>query len=443
MTVTTPSTDRVFADPKPPSYAQDGKMRLRTSRGIRYELLNGFPTYSYSHEGSAATAQYRIFATDLKFFMDELFPPPKFIGGFLEEDTSPSLPGSTMLFPLTASVAPASESLPMDAHYTDHRTIGSGTRPQEQRLTADEWAQSYSQYAIVTVEYENRMPYNGSKPATFLEHSISVGGEFLAISEQGTGWRSSEEFDLSWTPVLGTEDFEFPPVDPSIDPPLPVQAFLNLKEANLDFKVPATKVIPTIEHQLRWRNVIEPPWDRIRQAIGLVNSSKLSFLDDAKAETVMFLGVTGTRRFRSSSFSHDRGINPPLHDDGQGDFDLNQPDQWTNRHADIALWPWTLDFKFTERRMWKPREEGVPPLLNPDDDQFKIAITWNYVYRPATGIFEVLYRADGTKLYDTVDMNEMFRRDIRKVGKPIETFAAINSDSISEFIRYDGVDLLF
>lgn len=338
----------------------DKPLRLHTPLGIQYELLNGFPQYNFSFEGSTATAQYRVAAIDVRKFTEELIPPPLLAQERFNMTQPPALPGSTvMMFPVQLRVEPMDPSLPFDPFYADNDTIGKSTF--DEPLSFGGHLLAYGQWARITVEYESGMPFDKDRPETFLVHTVSVGGEFLSLSEQGTKWRRN-------VTATATED-------------------------NTDFKAPLTEVIPTIEHQLRWRNVIEPPWETIRSAIGKLNNSSTSFLNNANQETVLFLGVTATQRFRTAAYANFPFVNPPA----------APADGFTQKFAEFALHPWTLDFKFSEKNLGQPL--GVTSsIIAPD-------MGWNYFYRPEKGQFEVLLKQNGDRVYATTDFEAMFKRD--------------------------------
>lgn len=353
-----------------PSYTALGSdLRLRTPGGIRYEMMNGFPTYSFSMQGTSAVAKFRIHSGDLRKFKEELFPPPLFRAGKLTITVPPPLPGSTtMLFPVSAGAVGLDPGKPFDPFYADHASIGNNI--QDNPLTNDLWIESYSAFAIVTVQYESRMPYNPDDPETFLKRKLSVGGEFLSLSEAKTSWRQSEE---------SGEDGSF---KYDIEP-------------NKDFKAPIARVIPTIEHQLQWQDVIDPPWENIRDRIGRINRTEFTILDRAPPETVMFLGVTASQRFNTSAYVNQSGIYT-----GINPFTAEN-DGFTQTYGEITLQPWTLDYKFSERRVGKPAGSTLRD----------VNISWNYFFRPETGRFEILYKSNGEKVYETEEMQFLFERD--------------------------------
>lgn len=118
--------------------------------------------------------------------------------------------------------------------------------------------------------------------------------------------------------------------------------------------VPFSILIPTVEHQFTWRTVINPPFSVIKKTIGHVNK-KVIF--GAGAETLLFLGVDAQREFTST-----------------------------------GLQPWTLDYRFTERRLIDSggTERG-----------------WNHFFRPSTGAWSIPL-VNGKKVYNQKEFLPLF-----------------------------------
>ena len=111
--------------------------------------------------------------------------------------------------------------------------------------------------------------------------------------------------------------------------------------------VHAGLIIPTIEHQITLMHVRRPPWAAIRGALGKINSAKYA---GAAAKLVLFLG---------------------------GEF------RWGR--GDTGFGEWEMTYKFTEKQR-----------------------DWNYFFRPDTGKFEELLRADGSPIYEATGFAGLF-----------------------------------
>jgi hypothetical protein len=143
--------------------------------------------------------------------------------------------------------------------------------------------------------------------------------------------------------------------DPANEPEPPVF------EANTDPQLGLYKIIPTIDHNLRWKFALRPDWTTIYRTLGHVNSNRIQLFNMAARETVLFSGISGQRSFR-----------------------------YFRRRIDQT--PWSLDFKFSQRCIF----EG------------NATKGWNHVYSPKKGWVKVK-REDGTLLYPESDFRNLFK----------------------------------
>ncbi len=211
-------------------------MRGRTAGGIRFDIREGSPTGEATDNTLVWHEEYVIRAIDIQAFVEESFPPPQFVDFFIIHPQKRTAP-DTALITKTVKWRPL-KMLPMDI------------------FNADDGAPdgTYSDLAVVSIDYGTSddtpsIDEDPNDPETFLTHSISVGGEFLPFDGLPT----------FWTTVFPT-----------------IVGFL---ESNTDIgNIPATRAVPTIEHNLRWKEVLDPPWSAIRAAMGKVNANELTNL---------------------------------------------------------------------------------------------------------------------------------------------------------------------
>lgn len=111
--------------------------------------------------------------------------------------------------------------------------------------------------AKVSIDYEtpayNPLETQDDDPTTLLSHRWTIGGEFLTLEHKGLRWCDGG------------------PVDETIT---------------------AGLLIPTIEHQITWPRVQNPPFSVMRDRIGTVNDNIMTFnTGDIYTETLLFLGA--------------------------------------------------------------------------------------------------------------------------------------------------------
>jgi len=142
----------------------------------------------------------------------------------------------------------------------------------------------------------------------------------------------------------------------------------NAEDINVDNDIPATIVIPTTTYTLNWKLALNPNFKLFRSLIGRLNKLKDPLFFDAPKETILFAGFSGKRSFL-------------WQDDGS-----------------TTVTPWDLNFKFVGKH------------VEADNVVDAAVAGWNHVYRPSTGKWERIVRANGSFLYDTTSTwEQMFR----------------------------------
>lgn len=234
--------------------------RLSTAGGLKYKLLEGYPTIEQGEDGTTATEKYLMRSQDVGAFSYESMPPPYVLGLFIIQPPNRSLPGSGgWAVTRSVSYAPHGAGLPGDPLGMDPGAP-SGT---------------YTDLYEVTIQYstgkgaEDRDP---NDPQTFLEHSMQVGGEFYQL-------KSAKQYYL--------EDGD--------DAVIGVAGSGKAIESE---SVPgAHKTVITIEHNLRWPFVLVPDWVTIVRALGTTNDAVKPLFKNAPIETVLFSGVSGNQKY--------------------------------------------------------------------------------------------------------------------------------------------------
>jgi len=319
-----------------------------TDGGIPYRLLDGFPSFSFGEEGVTATEEYVIQGSRLTDFVSESLPLVDFSGEFITPSNGRTLPGTPHLYTREVEAVPHIEG-----------KIGD---PFSVRAGNIDVTDLYR----VTIKYETRAaPGAGidsveggdddnQAPETFLQHSMNIGGEFLTIPPKNLKMQRDGE-----TPA--DNEGNIPTGDPT-----PVKD--SSASDNEDQLAAISKIIPITEHTLDWRAVVEPPWGRIRNALGRVNSDTIPLFNNAAPETVLFMGVSARQEYRI-----------------------------TGRNRIFRV-PWSMSFKFSEKGF---RDEGG------------IVVTWNHFWRPKTGQFEIVFRGKSLdqKVYTATSFADIFKRD--------------------------------
>jgi hypothetical protein len=299
--------------------------RLATDGGIPYKLMEGYPRISASDDGCSAEEQYLIRSRDVAAFFAESMPPPIVFLDFITQPARRRMPGTGFLVTKEVSFEPFDKTKPGDPFRVDP-SAASGT---------------YSDLYVANIKYEtgqesDETEHDENKPETFLEHDVNVGGEFLSIPPAKT---KIVEDDLGTPQSYGA----------AVDNP--------------DRNSPVQKIVATMEHNLRWKFVLVPPWEEILRQLGHVNRARHAVFFDSPAECVLFMGVSGKRQYL-----------------------------WNG--ASVVVQPWSLDYKFSAKEI----TEGANTW------------GWNHVYSPDKGKFVRLFRAGGLPLYESADFTLLFKK---------------------------------
>ncbi|MGB1202606.1 MAG: hypothetical protein ACPG75_03505 [Alloalcanivorax venustensis] len=316
-------------------------------QGCKYKRVRG-PYVTVTEKEVTARETIAIKAVDFVKWVTKSMPVPELI----TQDTSDGsgnadpplvgrpqlrrLPGAPFLVTEKITIVdPPGNDLPLDPFQSD-----------TDDLTAEQYTDTYNDLLFLEIEYKTKSGGKGedeeeedpSDPETFLEYSVDVGGEYMTINPRKAEWEGD-------SPGAQNED-------------------------NQDVQVPAVRVIPTINFNLRWPRVINPPWGTIFNKVGTVSSAVVPFLFNAPAETAMFLGCSGKREFVWWG---------------------NDGDPTTNG---FLLKPWELDFKFSVKAIVLPGGAGVGG--------------WNHVYRPKKGVWQRLLVGGNPIHPTTATFNDLF-----------------------------------
>jgi hypothetical protein len=322
---------------RPLNYTTDG--------GIRYALMEGYPTIAGEDlMRTSASEKYLIQAGDAAAFYRESFPPPSIAGGYVDLPARRRMPGSNFLITKKLNFEP----FPKERTTRFFAGAPAGT------------PDPHSNLCLVTIDYETMLesdanPRQANRPETFLERSMTAGGEFLMINPK--------KLDIVDAPVGQTIS-----IGQGGGPTI-----VNIsKEPNEDFLMPIPKSVVTAEWSCKWTYALSPDWTEIFAQLGTVNKTEYVFLENASRETVMFAGVSGAQRYFW----------------GGGDDPSDTTDEWASL--------WELEFKFSQRQInggsgivagwnhvWSPKKQKfIKPLLNSEElytssdflDLFKAAV---------------------------------------------------------------------
>lgn len=280
--------------------------------GIPYKLEK--QTLDVEENSSSASETIIMRTSDIVEMIAESFPPPTWTNGYWFPGRKRHMPGNGYLLSRRLRFESIDTGLPSDFWQYDSGAP-SGT---------------YESLCRCTIEYatgQDQDEVDPADPTTFLEHTVTAGGEFLIIPPSNTNWGENGETE------------------------------------NKSHQVPITKILPTLEHTLRWSYVRNPPWTTIRNQLGTLNNATLGIFNDAPAETVMFMSIQAEQRYTTTGVK-----------------------------------PWSIDYKFSERNITDNDTDGIG---------------WNYAYNPAEAKFVRLKRklSDGTlvDLYDSSPFQDLFK----------------------------------
>lgn len=330
------------------------EFRLETDGGVPYRLMQGYPTIKATEESVTATEKYLIRAQDVAKFFTESMPASALIAGQVIRVPGRSMPGAAFLTTKSIDFDPLLDTLPGDPFRADYTNNG---------LTLAKWKATYNQYYVATISYETSQLDNeeqkpddkNDSPEAFLEHSINIGGQLL-------NYAPKKAKVVPDAPVSQHPEFMDPANIPAAN-----------KEENKDPGMPSVKLIPSIEHNLRWKFVLNPPWDTIRATLGCVNEAKYPLFFNAPAGTILFTGLSGSQQFYWTG----RVVAPGLSTPGT-----------------VRTKPWNLDFKFSER------------YINDAGGVYG----WNHVWSPSKEKWVLLVMNDGAKLiYPKANLLQVFQ----------------------------------
>lgn len=316
--------------------------RLATLGGIPYKQNQGFPKFAISKDGVTAQEEYLIRSSDLNDLFQEAFPVPYITeDGYAFFPSRRTMPGASLLRTKTMTARPHTGSKPADPFGLD-----SGA-PNE----------TYDDAYLVTIDYETwkNEDEDPKDPRTFLERSISGGGEFISLGPQNTETGDKAlGSDGSPQPEDTTDNQQGTPDDPTETLP------------TADPNIPFVKFVPTAEFSFKWPLVARPPWRTMFRYLGTVNgyiSDSSGTLDDiqyalhqnlffnAEPETILYKGFSATQKF-----------------------------VW--RGSSVVVQPWEVELQFSLKRVEEPGVGG------PTDGIFG----WNHVWVPREQRWRRLFR---------------------------------------------------
>lgn len=301
---------------------------------VSYEELQGSPTIKMNREGGGAQRTLLVAWGDIGRAILEVFP-----GAAFGYPYTASFPGFPWLRAQEMNIEP----------WNPENPTGNGfhinTYPNGAKITVD--------YAPNKFEEDDTGPDEKEREKiTFLEHKVSIGGEYLTWPNNGVRWEQA--FGTS----TGEVSTSIPSYDPADD-----KKFQVFEDINVGM------VIPTIEHSITWHYVELPPWTGMRNCVGKVNAEKFGRVDP---ECMLFLGAEASRGY-----------------------------------SNFGNVGWTVELRLSEKCMNYPTTKTV--TKNGKRVQVKeVPQGWNHFLRPGTGKFERMVRRDGTGVYQSAKFRQLF-----------------------------------
>jgi hypothetical protein len=218
-----------------------------------------------------------------------------------------------------------------------------------------------------TVGFE---PFDGTRPADPFERDVEspdgTYGRFLKVTINYITWQNEMmEVTASTTgefillPPRGSYTWESTPSETGPDG---TQRPATVKDIN----IPLPRILPEMEWTVRYPRIVaealKDVFTRVRDSLGKVNSETVNLFRQAEAETVLFSG-----------------------------FSMKY--KWSWRSADPSA---ECEFKFLERGFKDDGPSGT------------ITVTHNHVINPRTGLWDILKKPDGNKIYKSYDLNQLF-----------------------------------
>jgi hypothetical protein len=288
-----------------------------TPGGIKYALMEGYPKFSVSKGQSSASEKWLIKSGDVNQCARELVPPAVITGGVYFQPQGVNLPLSVFVSDSVDFEPQSSDGLPGDPFLSD---------PNTDTQTNGTYDPYY--YAMVNYVFNEQSAgdYDPSDPVTFLTHSIQSGGGIRSVPSHG----------------------------------------VKLNGAAIRDKLPIAKIEPTLEHTLKWDNVVSPNWSFILNMLGKVNNAPLRMNKTltAAAGTVLFTGVSGSQKYLWDGFS-------------------------------TVTDPWEMSFKFSQRYITDSNVQNGPA-------------GWNHIYNTKSGQYQTIELPDGSALYTAGNLASLF-----------------------------------
>lgn len=274
---------------------------MPTLLGIPYEKIDGPHVQYDDNSGWTASETVKLLWSNALGFTSALFGAPVVTGGGIWLWTEPAqLAGFPGLVAKSISIDPFDRDAP-----------GLCVAPP---------SSSHCTFVINFGSIRNdQSPENDDQ--TRFEHKMSIGGQFMTIPSRGWKWNDG---------TFAQDD------------------------------IPLGQMIPTIEHELHWPKVLNPPLAAIRAAMGSTNSA--TFLG-GPPETVLFIGANLSRTVTAQQAK-----------------------------------AWDVTYRMSEKTY---KEEGTGTI-----------VTWNHFYRSdgaGGGKWDILKSKTGRKVYKSTSFTPIFR----------------------------------
>ncbi len=237
-------------------YEDPSTWRLRTtgSRQVPYRIIGT----DGSFEAESASAQMTILipANRLLDFATEMFPPVYMSGGF-------------PYYPARGRIG----GTPLQAIRINWKGHIDGKPVDPLRIDRNPPENTYQEVCEVTVQFQtldaNKDEPDPNNPETFLDISCAGAGEFIHTTAPDGEWVGGENGDGVPNELMSTS---------------------------------VSIMVPESEWNVSWARVPVQYWtstlkNKLRAALGKVNSGSMPIFFDAPTETVLFLGYTMSREY--------------------------------------------------------------------------------------------------------------------------------------------------